>query len=310
MSKDLFKRLAVTILSVLLLLPVFTVNVSAKDNLAEGWSGSGEDSILVDNAGIFDEKTLFSLMEKVQDTSEKLELNIIILLGGPALFMSDSETEAYCNESYDDIFGENSDGIMLFMDFSGKSPAYDYISTSGSARLDYDSRIDNILDSYWDLMPPSTVSDYSAYSSDIAEAVETFLFQLEYYRGKGSGKLFHDEEKDLYIYTEKGETVVTSSKPFRAMLPVLLYAFPVGAVAGVIFFFVTKSHYKFKKSLNSVNYVSRQETNFYRREDRFIRTHTSKTKIETSSGSSGGGGRSGGGGGHSGGSHGGGGRHR
>lgn len=310
MSRNIISRFVIAVLAAVMLMPVFAVNASAKENRAKGWSGNAEDSLLIDAPDLFSDKEEARLIKSVQETAEELELNILILIAGPGQYMSDYQTEIYCDDTYEDIFGANSDGIMLFMDFTGKSPAYDYISTSGKAMLDYDRYIDNILDSYWDLMPPSTVSDYKDYSDDIAEAVEIFLDSLEYYHGSGDGRIIHDKEKGNYIYIKNGETVVTRSKPLKAMLPALLYAFPAGVIVGFVFFFTSKSHYKFKKSLNPGSYVSREETNFYRREDRFLRTHTSKTRVQSSSGGGHSGGHSRGGGGHSSGSHGGGGRHR
>ncbi len=310
MKANIIKKFTVAFFSAMMLMPFFALNVSAAENRAEGWSGDAGDSLFFDSADIFSDKEEAEITEAIQDTAKELELNILIIAGGPGQFMSDYQTEQFCDETYEQFFGADSDGVMMFMDFTGKSPAYDYISTSGKAMLDYDKNIDNILDSYWDMMPPSTVSDYSEYSDDIAEAIGTFLHSLEYYHGSGDKRIIYDEDKDVYIYMKNGETMVSSSKPLALRLRALLYAIPIGAVVGVIFFFVTRSHYKFKKPLNPGNYVSRQETNFYRREDRFLRTHTSKTRIQTSSGGgrSGGGHRSGGGG--SRGSHGGGGRHR
>lgn len=309
MRVNICKKFVISLISLLMLLPVFTVDASAAGNRAKGWNGSSY-SLFFDSADLFSDKEEARLIEAVQDMSEKLELNILIIAGGPEHRMSDYQTEKFCDDTYDDLFGENTDGILLFMDFSGKSPAYDYISTSGRAMLDYDKHLDAIMDSYWDLMPPSTVTDYSKYSDDIAEAVKTFLSSLKYYHGSGDNRIIHDDKTGNYIYFKNGKTVITSSKPLALRLVTLVYGIPIGIIVGLIFFFVTKSHYKFKKSLNPGNYVSRQETNFYRREDRFLRTHTSKVRIQTTTGSGGhsGGGHSGGG--HSGGSHGGGGRHR
>lgn len=308
MKMNIIKKFAVAFFSVMMLMPVFTVNASAAENRAKGWSGDAGDSLFFDSADIFSDKEEAEITKNIQETAKELELNILVIAGGPVQYMSDYQTEQFCDETYEDFFGADSDGVMMFMDFTGKSPAYDYISTSGRAMLDYDKNIEDILDSYWDMMPPSTVSDYSDYSDDIAEAIDTFLGSLEYYHGSGDRRIIHDEDKDVYIYRKNGETMITSTKPLALRLRALLYAIPIGALVGVIFFFVTKIHYRFKRSLNPGTYVSQQETNFYRREDRFLRTHTSKTRIQTSSGGgrSGGGHRSGG----SRGSHGGGGRHR
>ncbi len=98
--------------------------------------------------------------------------------------------------------------------------------------------------------------------------------------------------------------MISKEPPLRKRLTILLFALPAGAVAAIIYYFSIKSTYKFKASMNPNVYVSSEDTRFVRREDRFIRTYTTKTKIETSSGGGHGGGGGGGGG------HGGGGSHR
>ena len=82
-------------------------------------------------------------------------------------------------------------------------------------------------------------------------------------------------------------------------------AFIIGLITSLITKSCIKSHYKFKSSASPDVYVSQQKSNFNVQTDTFLRTHTTKTKIQSDSGTrSGGGGHS-----HSGG-HGGGGSHR
>ena len=76
-------------------------------------------------------------------------------------------------------------------------------------------------------------------------------------------------------------------------------------VAGIVFL-VVKIRYKFKSSLSATTYVNRKNVTYREQYDKFVRTSTSRVRIESSSS----GGSGGGGGGYSSGGHGGGGYHR
>ena len=115
----------------------------------------------------------------------------------------------------------------------------------------------------------------------------------------------YDEYTDKYIFFRDGKTVVSTTKPLVARIPSMFISIIIGVVASLLFYFITKSNYKFKASCNPHVYVAGEQTQFTAKEDRYIRTATTRTKIESSSG----GGRSGGGR-SGGGSRGGGGRRR
>ncbi|MDE7104988.1 MAG: hypothetical protein K2O36_03820, partial [Ruminococcus sp.] len=140
---------------------------------------------------------------------------------------------------------------------------------------------------------------------DIASALSQFLTQIDYYYNNKNLTYYKDSSSDKYYYYKNDELVISDKPPFVKRLTILLFAIPAGLITALVYFFATKSRYKFKASANPAVYVSHDETNFTQRDDRFIRTYTTKSKIERSSGGS----SSGGGHSHSGG-HGGGGRHR
>ncbi|MBR5513213.1 MAG: hypothetical protein IKV85_04405 [Ruminococcus sp.] len=281
-----------TLLMTLIMLPVVPVCASAN----EGWNGDVSASKFIDNADLFTDAEEAEINRKVQETAEELEMNILILAAGYEYYMSDEQTEVFSDNSYDTTYGVDTDGVFFFMDFTGKKPAYDYISPSGKAMVYYKENIDSISDEVHFYLPSSD-SDYTQYTDDIMDGIYCFLGQLsEYY---GSDSSYYDENSDRYYYIEDGGVVTTRSKPLAVRLKALIFAIPIGVIAGLIFFFATKHHYKFKTSANPNVYVSNEYTRFTHREDRFIRTYTTKTKIETSSGGS----RSGGGGGRGGGGH-------
>lgn len=304
------KKLLIILFSVFTLLPACMITASAK-TYQKGWSGDSSKSEIIDNYGFFDDDMLDAMNMLVRESSEKLEMNICIFIADNRNFIvGDYATECFADDTYDEMYGEDTDGVFYFMDFTGKKPAYDYISTSGKAVLFYESYIDSIFSAINPELPPSGLDDYSSYSEDIASAISQFLTQLDYYGKNNSRTYYHDESSDKYFYYKNDKLVISDSMPFKKRLIVLPFAIPAGLIAFIIFYFSNKNKYKFKASANPAVYVSNDETEFLQREDRFIRTYTTKTKIESSSGSSGSG-HSGGGGGHShSGGHGGGGSHR
>lgn len=292
-----FTVAAITLLMTILTLPVVPMSASAKENNAAGWSGDSGKSMFIDNADLFTKSEEEDITEEIQETAEKLELNIIVLAAGSEYYMGDEQAERFSDDVYDQTFGADTDGVFYFMDFTGKQPAYDCISPSGKAMLFYKKHEDAIFDAVAPYLPSSDL-DPADYSDDIKDAISCFLGQLSEY--SGSESYYFDDYSERYYYYEDDELVITRNKPFKARLKALIFALPIGLIAALIYFFAMKHAYKFKSSANPNVYVSSEDTRFIHREDRFIRTYTTKRKIESSSG---GGSRGGGGGGRGGGRH-------
>lgn len=299
------KKFLIIFMTIFTLLPLTVTTASAAENYHKNTHANIEQSGINDSYGLFDADELVDLNIMIQETSKQLDMNIYILVAGSSYNMSDYKTRIFSDDSYDEIFGEDTDGVFYFMDFTGKQPAYDYISTSGKAVLLYKNNIDNIFDDLYNILPPSGLEDYKEYHSEVYYAVECFLDKLVIYSGSGTSKYYYDESSEKYFYYKGDELIISKSPPFRKRLIVLFFVFPFGFIAALIFYFVTKHKYKFKASTNPRTYVENGDTHFTQRSDNFIRTYTTKTKIEqnhSSGGSSGGHSHSGG--------HGGGGRHR
>lgn len=308
---------AAAFMMILFILPLFTFDSHA-ENSAAGWSGDSSLSGVEDEADMFREhpEALDLLQEDVKKASQSLQMNIYILIAGPEHRMSDSEVEKYCDEAYDRRFGNDTDGVFLFIDMTGKRPAYDYLSTAGTAILFYQDDVDAILDAACSYLPSSdSVTEGKDYSYDVKYTIGAFLRQLESYQEdfRSGLKYYYDPKTHKYIYYFNGELKITKFKPPAVYLKALAIALVGGGIVHLITYFVAKSNYKFKAKTDPKIYLSREETRFNFRDDHLLRSNTTKTYI--SSNSSGGGHHSSGGhrsGGshHSGGSHGGGGRHR
>ena len=287
------------------ILMMFT-GCSETQNNYKGWNGIWQDSTLYDDKELFTEEQIRELEEKIQEKSRELEMNILIYVNGT--YRSDYDTKEFCDYTYESIFAPDTDGLMYYLDLSNKTPAYDYISTSGKAILFYEGNRNNIFN-HMDLYLPSSGSSYE--SDQIYRAVEEFLNQLSVYANNRSTSYYHDESKGTYIYYKGDKLYVTTKKPLILLLPIWFASAIIGLVTALITFLISKGHYKFKPKTNPSVYLSRDSVNFTQKSDSHIRTYQSRTRISSSSGGGGGSHRSGGGGGHhSSGSHGGGGHHR
>ena len=292
------------------LLPFTVLNAHAEDNYYQGWDGDWRASKLVDNeygnSGLFSQDNRNNLNEKIRTYARDLEMNIIVYIGG--MYRSDDDTEWLCRDTYTENFGEDTDGVFYYIDLSGKSPAYDYIATSGKAVLLYEKNKNDIFDHLDNYLP---ASGQPIYEQDIYDAVNSFLSQLSYYSENkpSSFAYYHDKKTGKYFYYKDGNFTVSKSKPFMIWMYIFLVCAAIGALVGLITYFVAKSRYKFKSKTNPSVYLAGNDVNFTERSDTLIRSYVTKHKIETSSG---GGSRGGGGGGshHSSGGFGGGGHHR
>ena len=302
-----FLRCIIPIFFVILIMPTFTLRSYAVKNLAKGFDGDTSKSGIEDNRELFSSVDCSEIERMIESYSEKLQMNLYIFVAGSEYsHNSDRDTEIFADNTYDRIFGENTDGVFYYLDMSGKSPAYDYVSTSGKAVLMYQDNLKSMLNEMNTYLP---ASGQPVEASEIRTAIEHFCKLLttrqitkhgisSYYRDKSSGKNF---------YYSKGEYIVSKSAPPFFKVVTLAVSCVIGIIVGVICFFSIKSSYKFKSSAGTRNYVSENTSRFTHRSDTFIRTYTTKHHIQTNSGGSGGSG----GGGHSfDGGHGGGGSHR
>lgn len=286
------------ILSILAIIALAAVIISIPlikpKNLRKEYDGDFYNSGIIDESGIFDydSETLFDLETMVQEYSEELEMNICIYLAGYQ--RSDEETENFSCDKYDEIFGEDSDGVFYYIDTSYKSPAYDYLVFNGKQGLTHYSHIESIF-SYLDNFLPS--SGQLIHASQIEEAIQHFCYELEEYNdySPNSIKFERDKVTKKYYFYMDGEYYVSRNMPPTARFLILAASLVIGGIVLVICYFSIKKAYKFKSSANPSVYVSHEETKFTEKSDIFIRSYVSKHKIQSSSGGGRGGGRSGGG---------------
>lgn len=270
-----------------------------------GLSVSAAEAVLWEERTFLDEDEHDECLKRLQEAADATGMNVAVVLGSQN--RSDASIETLASSTYDELFGKSTDGLLYYMDLSGVNP-YDYIDTSGFGQFYYTNSDDNNrIDAMFEALD---LYLYPVGSEDVHGAVLEFADLVEYYYYAGIPDRYYvyDDAYGCYFYVENGEILKSSTKPYidwELVAFMGICGFGVGILAAVITFFAVKSRYQFKSSLSPTAYVNRKNVQYHQQYDNFIRTYTTKVKIESSSG---GGGSHGGG--HSSGGHGGGGHHR
>ena len=209
--------------------------------------------------------------------------------------LTDGEVMNYADDLYDRLFnipyGKETDGVLLMLNMPTH---YIYISTCGLGELYY---YNGSADNRIDVMVNNLVSYMR--NSDYTGAVGRFCNDLRSYQKKGFPKeaYTYNAQSGQYAYYHKGELKFAKKLPWWFGVQWKMWG-TIGAIAGLISALIAaaivKSNYKLVKTLDASNYISQKETRYTVKDDVFIRTHTTKTRIETDSGRSGGGGGGGG----------------
>lgn len=267
---------------------------------------------LCDEGDWLTESQFSDVMEDLKDAADETGMNIGVWLGSTP--MGESQTIAFCDDTYDMLYGINTDGVFLYLDLSGESDLFDYISTSGKGQFYYtnSSKYDRISDIFSDMNPYLTRGN-----EDVPQAVYEFCFNLKSYAEQGAPSdtyYTYDSGTGTYLIMEDGVVKEVSELPeeYTAVASwgmIILVSVLIGLTAGIISFVIIRRRYRFKNPGSMQHYLEKGNVRYSVRTDRFLRKYLTRTKIESSSSGGGGGGGSSH---HSsgGGSHGGGGNHR
>ncbi|MCM1329306.1 MAG: TPM domain-containing protein [Ruminococcus sp.] len=249
---------------------------------------SAAKSVIDDMAGLYSSSELAELEEKQQAVSDKTGWNIAVVTTNVGFGEDGAEAMRYAEDYYDMAFGSTSSSVVYLIDLDYRHFAMDgdllnYFNTSRLDRL-----IDKCEEEYFDY--------------DDVGNLETFYYYLEYYYDQGT------VQRDPNIGV-KGEGFVPDDNRDSEDEAVALVMFLSGIIAGIaaaaIGIGIVLSRYKFHHAPTANCYLNSNTINMYRRQDRFVREYTTRTRIDSDSG--GGGGHSGGGHSHGGSHHGGGG---
>lgn len=247
---------------------------------------SAATSVIDDMAGLYTEKELAELRDKQQEVSDLTGWNIAVVTTKVGFGEDGANAMRFAEDYYDQTFGSGSSSVVYLIDLD-----YRHFAMDGTV-LDYfnSKRLDRMID--------DCESEYFDY--DDVGNLEKFYYHLE--KNYNAGTVARDPD-----IGRKGDDFVPSDgiSVNGYDVTMLLGGMLTGGIAAAIAIAIVLSRYKLHHVPTANCYLNGNNINFYRREDRFVREYTTRTRIDSDSGGGGGGG-----GGHShGGSHHGGGGH-
>ena len=277
---------------------------------------SSSNVYLCDEGDFLSDAEFQAAMEELQEAADKSGMYVALWIGDSVIGNdSDADTIAFCDDTYEDLFGINTDGVFLYLDMSGAPSLFDYLSTSGKGQFYYTdsedyNRVGTIIQEVEEHLPRG--------EEDLPAAIHSFCYNLEYYADQGvpTDKYYtynKDTGKYLIMQDDQVQEVSKLPKEYTATLSwgtIIVIAIVIGLITGISSLLSIRKRYQFKTAGSMQNYLITNDVQYLQRSDRYLRTYTSRTKISSESSGGGGGG---GGSSHSsssGGSHGGGGGHR
>lgn len=249
---------------------------------------SAAKSIIDDMAGLYTESQLEELREKQQEVADLTGWNIAVVTSSVGLGENGTNAMRFAEDYYDENFGSDSSSVVYLIDLD-----YRHFAMDGTVLDYFDSkRLDRMIDD----------CEKKYFDYDDVGNLEKFYYHLE--KNYNAGTVSRDPD-----IGRKGEDFVPSDGIVTVNgydVTMLLGGMITGGIAAAIGIAIVLSRYKLHHVPTANCYLNGNNINFYRREDRFIREYTTRTRIDSgSSGGGGGGGHSHGGSHHGGGGHGG-----
>lgn len=123
-------------------------------------------------------------MEELQNAADESGMNVALWIGNTEIGDgSDEDTVAFCDDTYEELYGIDTDGVFLYLDMSGAYSLYDYLSTSGKGQFYYSNGED------YDRVS-TMIQDVEEYlergNEDLPSAIHSFCHDLEYYADRGA----------------------------------------------------------------------------------------------------------------------------
>ena len=277
---------------------------------------SSSNVYLCDEGDFLLDSEFQTAMEELQNAADESGMNVALWIGNTEIGDgSDEDTVAFCDDTYEELYGIDTDGVFLYLDMSGAYSLYDYLSTSGKGQFYYSNGED------YDRVS-TMIQDVEEYlergNEDLPSAIHSFCHDLEYYadRGAPSEKYYTYNKstgKSLILQAAQVKRVDNLPSEYTAVFSwgtIIVLAVAVGLIAFLIALLSIRKRYQFKTAGSLQRCLVTNDVQYLERSDQFMRTYTTRTRISSESSGGGGGG---GGSSHSsssGGSHGGGGGHR
>lgn len=238
---------------------------------------------------IYDFSNILTDEEKVElktlmDTFvEKTNMDIVFV-STDLYYYSDSKNEDYAADFYDyNDFGLNFShysGVLLLRNTYEADPYFN-IYTFGEAQLYFTyERLENILDEIY----PDFKGGINYYNG-----IKTYVNMLSDYYDRG------------IPYDYRKNTIDENGNVIKGFYPPYILAFILSMITTIIVVYVeVKKNKMIKKSIRANDYLNRDTIKYTKKEDIYLRSHTSSYVVSSNSSSSGGGSHIGSsGGGHS-----------
>jgi Beta-propeller domains of methanol dehydrogenase type len=223
---------------------------------------------IYDEANLLTENERELLNKLAEDFVKKYNLDLVIVT--TLNNSSSGSTKAYAEDFYDYNgfgIGKTFDGILFLIDRTyGYNDTY-FLTTGEAIRIYDDARIEYVLD---DIAAKKESGYYAMF--------EQFIKSASDYASKGVSPL----NKNKYI-NENGDLV---EKRMFPIFPFILISLASSSIIVGILVFRNKM---VKKATKAMEYLDQKTINYTRKEDSFVNTHTTRSRITTNSGGSGGG---------------------
>ena len=101
---------------------------------------SSNNVYLCDEGDFLSDAEFQEAMDELQEAADESGMNVALWIGNTAIGdNSDADTIAFCDETYEELYGMNTDGVFLYLDMSRETSLslFDYLSTSGKGQFYY-----------------------------------------------------------------------------------------------------------------------------------------------------------------------------
>ena len=259
MKKSFTGLIVLGFIAFLLAVSVIVVNLTTKNLHVDFSDDDISKSGIVDEYGLFssDQPLFDRLSDEVRECARKNRMNILVYLpDSRRRNYSDDDVRNFTDETFDATFGEFTDGILYYIDISGKRPACDDMSKSGSASIVY---TDSICQSMFSSLDQYLPSSYSTEPIDPEKAISHFCsFLTSYNTDRPRMSYYYDGNAQTrsYTYKKNGKIFITESMPPVKKLKTVATSDLAGVLIALILYFVIKRNYKFKNKTDPRIYLA------------------------------------------------------
>ena len=239
---------------------------------------SSNNVYLCDEGDFLSDAEFQEAMDELQEAADESGMNVALWIGSTAIGdNSDADTIAFCDETYEELYGMNTDGVFLYLDMSGETSLFDYLSTSGKGQFYYTdnedyNRVGIMIQDVEEYLPRG--------EEDLPSAIHIFCSDLKYYADQGvpTDKYYtYNKDTGKYLIMQDGQVQEVSKLPeeYTAILSwgtIVILAVLIGVIAFGISVLSIRNRYKFKAAGSLQNYLVANDVQYLQRSDQYLRT--------------------------------------